>query len=55
MIEKNKGVIGLDLALLKCFIETIKSLVKRKLYICPKTIDVYNILLENVGELLEDD
>ena len=33
IIEKNKGVIGLDLAILKCFTETIKSLVKRKLYI----------------------
>lgn len=55
IIEKNKGVIGLDIALLKCFSETIKSLVKRKLYICPKTIDVYNNLQEKVGELLEDD
>lgn len=55
IIEKNKGIIGLDLALLKCFCETIKSLVKRKLYICPITIDVYNILQENVGDLLEDE
>lgn len=55
IIEKNKGIIGLDLALLKCFCETIKSLVKRKLYICPTTIDVYNKLEESVGELLEDD
>lgn len=53
--EKNKGIIGLDLALLKCFCETIKSLIKRKLYICPTTIDVYNKLQESVGELLEDD
>ncbi len=55
MIETNKGVMGLDLALLKCFIETIKSLIKRKLYICPTTINVYNKLIENVGELLEEE
>ena len=55
LIEKNKGIIGLNLALLKCFSETIKSLVKRKLYICPTTIDVYNILIEEVGELLDED
>ena len=54
-IEENKGTIGLDLALLRCFCETIKSLVKRKLYICPATIDVYNELISRVGELLEDD
>lgn len=55
IIEKNKGVLGLDTALLKCFSETIKSLVKRKLYICPATIDVYNALQEETGNLLEDD
>ena len=55
MIKKHKGVIGLDLALLKCFMETIKSLVKRRLYICPITIDVYNSLLEHVGELMEEE
>ena len=55
LIEKNRGIIGLNLALLKCFSETIKSLVKRKLYICPTTIDVYNILIEEVGELLDED
>lgn len=54
LIEKNKGIIGLDLAILKCFIETIKSLVKRKLYICPETINVYNHLIESVGILLEE-
>ena len=36
---------GLNKALLKCFSETIKSLVKRKLAICQITIDVYNNLL----------
>lgn len=55
LIDKNKGVLGLDAALLKCFCETIKSLVKRRLYICPTTIDVYNELQEHVGELLEEE
>ncbi len=36
---------GLNKALLKCFSETIKSLVKGKLAICHITIDVYNELL----------
>ncbi len=36
---------GLDKALLKCFEETIKSLVERKLAICHITINVYNELL----------
>ena len=54
IIEENKGVVGLDLALFKCFCETIKSLVKRKLYICDSTIDVYNELQQKVGYLLED-
>ena len=36
---------GLNKALLKCFSETIKSLVKRELAICHITIDVYNDLL----------
>jgi len=55
IIETNKGVIGLDLALFKCFSETIKNLVKKKLYICPTTINVYNSLQESIGELLDDD
>ncbi len=55
LLEKNKGIIGLDLALLKCSCETIKSLIKRKLFICPATIDVYNALQESVGELLDED
>ena len=55
LVKKNEGITGLDIALLKCFIETIKSLVKRKLYICPKTIDVYNVLVEKAGEYLEED
>ena len=55
LLEENKGVIGLNLALLRCFSETIKSLVKRKLYICPSTIDVYNLLLEEVGDILKED
>ncbi len=55
MIEKNKGIIGLDLALLKCFCETIKKLIQKKYYICSNTIDVYNELQQKVGELLEED
>lgn len=45
-IMDGKGDLGLDLALLRCFEETIKSLIDRKLYICQTTIDVYNWLLE---------
>ena len=55
ILEKNKGTTGLDLAILKCTKETVKSLVKRKLYICPETIDVYNYLIESVGYLSDDD
>ena len=36
---------GLNKALLECYKETIKSLVKRNLKICPLTIDIYNNLL----------
>ena len=55
IIKKNKGILGLNVALFKCFSETIKSLVKRKLYICPTTIEVYNELQESCAELLEDE
>ena len=37
---------GLDKALLVCYKETIKSLVKRDLKICPLTVDIYNCLLD---------
>lgn len=37
---------GLNKALLKCYKETIKSLVKRELKICPVTVDIYNNLLD---------
>lgn len=40
---------GLNKALLKCYKETIKSLVERDLKICPLTIDIYNKLEENVS------
>ncbi len=46
ILDENEGELGLNLALLRCFEETIKSLVKRRLYICRATIDVYNWLLE---------
>lgn len=55
LIEKNKGIIGLDLALLKCFCETIKKLISKRYYICDSTIDVYNELQQHVGELLEEE
>lgn len=44
---------GLNLALLRCYEETIKSLVKRELKICMKTIDIYNHLLDlkNVSDI----
>lgn len=46
IINKNEGKKTLDLALLECFREIIKSLAKRKLAICQTTIDVYNELLQ---------
>lgn len=39
---------GLDKALLECYKETIKSLAKRNLKICPITIEIYNNLLNNL-------
>lgn len=39
---------GLNKALLRCYKETIKSLVNRELKICLITIDIYNELLVNV-------
>lgn len=51
ILKENKGELGLNLALLKCFEETIKSLAKRRLYICKTTIDVYNWLLDITGSL----
>ncbi len=46
ILNDNEGEKGLNLALLRCFIETVKSLAERRLYICKTTIDVYNWLLE---------
>ncbi len=40
---------GLNKALLKCYKNTIKSLVKRDLKICLLTIEIYNKLEENVN------
>lgn len=44
---------GLNLALLRCYKETIKSLAKRELKICFTTIDIYNHLLDvkNVSDI----
>lgn len=49
-LDEYEGEKGLNMALLVCYIETIKSLVERKLYICPITIDVYNMLLDGLIE-----
>ncbi len=40
---------GINKALLKLYKETIKSLVKRDLKICPVTIEIYNCLQESVN------
>ncbi len=48
ILDDNNGEKGLDMALLECFKETIKSLCDRELAICPVTIDVYNWLLQSV-------
>jgi len=45
LMQKN----GLNKALLTCYKETIKSLVKRDLKICQVTIDIYNRLLGRCG------
>ncbi len=44
LVEEN----GLNKALLKCYKETIKSLVKRNLKICLITIEIYNKLQDSV-------
>mgnify|MGYP002625697275 CR=1 FL=1 len=46
--EVLNDIDGLDKGLLICYKETIKSLVKRDLQICPVTIDIYNILLSKI-------
>ena len=48
--DKIKPGLGLDMALFECFSITIKSLVDRRLAICPATIDVYNWLLSIVKD-----
>ncbi len=53
--EKIENVLNsshnLDLALLKSFKLTIKSLLKRSLPVCYQTIDVYNSLIRNISGL----
>ena len=46
ILDENSGELGLNKALYRCFVETVKSLAERRLYICTATIDVYNWLLE---------
>ena len=48
ILDEKKGELGLNMALFRCFIETVKSLAERRLYICKTTIDVYNWLLESI-------
>lgn len=51
ILDDNEGETGLNMALLRCFSETIKSLVNRELKICKTTIDVYNELLDKVKNI----
>lgn len=51
ILTDNPGEKGLDMALLRCFSETIHSLVRRELKICKTTIDVYNELLDKVKNI----
>lgn len=44
---------GLDRALLICYKETIKSLLKRDLKICQDTIDIYNDMLTNKQKVVK--
>lgn len=46
ILDLLKETNGLNLALLRCYKETIKSLAKRELKICQTTIDIYNYLLD---------
>jgi predicted HD superfamily hydrolase involved in NAD metabolism len=54
-IEKIQKILekddGLNRALLKCYKETIKSLLKRKLKICMLTIEIYNQLLDKTEQI----
>lgn len=47
-LKHYEGLKGLNMALYICYSETIKSLVQRKLFICPVTIDVYNKLQQEL-------
>lgn len=51
ILDDNEGETGLNMALLRCFSETIKSLVNRELKVCKTTIDVYNELLDKVKNI----
>ena len=42
---KTKG--GADKIIFDCYSYTIKSLVDRKLFICPRTVDIYNGLIKS--------
>lgn len=51
ILNANPDQTGLNLALLECFGQTLKSLVNRELKICKTTVDVYNELLEKVKNI----
>lgn len=44
--DENGPEVGMNKALLICYKETIKSLLKRDLKICQATIDIYNSMLK---------
>ena len=48
-MELLKEPFGLEKNILECYSYTIKSLVDRRLKICPKTIEIYNELLKNLA------
>ncbi len=51
--DNVKKGLGLDMALFECFCLTIKSLVDRRLAICPITINVYNWLLKTLKDYIK--
>lgn len=46
-LELLKTPSGADKIIFDCYSYTIKSLVDRKLFICPRTVEIYNKLISN--------
>jgi len=46
-LELLKTPSGVDKIIFDCYSYTIKSLVDRKLYICPQTVEIYNDLVKS--------